>query len=158
MTDPVAYLDLTTLDDDDTPDDVRALCAKAQTPRGPVAAVCILPHLAPVAVEALQGTPVKVATVANFPDGAYNPEGAAAAAAQAATSGGCAATSVFQSWNPTLPDWPPGRASIPTTCSQLLERIAAGSSGRASFWVETMTARAPLSSRICWWSRSVLVV
>ena len=31
------------LDDDDTPDTVRALCAKAQTPRGPVAAVCILP-------------------------------------------------------------------------------------------------------------------
>jgi deoxyribose-phosphate aldolase len=87
MTDPVAFLDLTTLDDDDTPDDVRALCEKAQTPRGPVAAVCILPHLAPVAVEALQGTPVKVATVANFPAGAYDPEGAAAAAAQAVADG-----------------------------------------------------------------------
>jgi deoxyribose-phosphate aldolase len=87
MTDPVAFLDLTTLDDDDTPDDVRALCEKAQTPRGPVAAVCILPRLARVAVEALQGTPVKVATVANFPDGAYDPEGAAAAAAQAVADG-----------------------------------------------------------------------
>ena len=87
MIDPVAVIDLTTLEDDDTPARVRALCEKAQTPRGPVAAVCILPRLAAVAVEALQGSPVKVATVANFPDGAYDPDGAAATAAQAVADG-----------------------------------------------------------------------
>ena len=58
MIDPVAVIDLTTLEDDDTPARVRALCEKAQTPRGPVAAGCILPRLAAVAVEALQGSPV----------------------------------------------------------------------------------------------------
>jgi deoxyribose-phosphate aldolase len=87
MIDPVAVIDLTTLEDDDTPAKIRALCEKAQTPRGPVAAVCILPGLAAVAVEALQGSPVKVATVANFPDGAYDPDGAAATAAQAVADG-----------------------------------------------------------------------
>jgi deoxyribose-phosphate aldolase len=87
MIDPVALLDLTTLDDDDTPEVVRALCAKAQTPRGPVAAVCVLPRLAAVAVEALQDSPVRVATVANFPDGAYDPDGAAATAARAVADG-----------------------------------------------------------------------
>jgi deoxyribose-phosphate aldolase len=87
MTDPVALLDLTTLEDDDTPEKIRALCAKAQTPRGPVAAVCILPRLAAVAVEALQDSPIRVATVSNFPDGDYDPAGAAATAAQAVADG-----------------------------------------------------------------------
>jgi deoxyribose-phosphate aldolase len=87
MTDPIGLLDLTTLDEGDTADTVRALCAKAQTPQGPVAAVCILPGLAAVAVEELQDSPVRVATVANFPDGAYDPEGAAATAAQAIADG-----------------------------------------------------------------------
>jgi deoxyribose-phosphate aldolase len=87
MIDPVGLIDLTTLEDDDTPAKVRALCEKAETPRGPVAAVCILPGLAAVAVEALQGSPVKVATVSNFPDGAYDPDGAAATAAQAVADG-----------------------------------------------------------------------
>jgi deoxyribose-phosphate aldolase len=87
MIDPVALLDLTSLEDDDTPATIRALCAKATTPRGPVAAVCVLPHLAKVAVEALADSPVKVATVANFPDGAYDPDGAAATAAQAVADG-----------------------------------------------------------------------
>jgi deoxyribose-phosphate aldolase len=87
MIDPVAVIDLTTLEDDDTPEKVRALCEEAETPRGPVAAVCILPGLAAVAVEALQGSPVKVATVSNFPDGAYDPDGAAATAAQAVADG-----------------------------------------------------------------------
>jgi len=87
MIDPVALLDLTTLEEDDTPERVRALCEKAQTPRGPVAAVCVLPGLAAVAVEALRDSPVRVATVSNFPDGAYDPEGAAATAAQAVAEG-----------------------------------------------------------------------
>jgi deoxyribose-phosphate aldolase len=87
MTDPVGLIDLTTLNDDDTPEVVRALCEKAQTPRGPVAAVCILPAFVAIAAEALDGTPVKVATVSNFPDGAYDPDGAASTAAQAVADG-----------------------------------------------------------------------
>jgi hypothetical protein len=53
---------------------------------------------------------------------------------------------------------PAGSDSIAMTCSQPVVRIAAGSRFRHSFRVETIAARAPLSSRICWWSRSVLVV
>jgi deoxyribose-phosphate aldolase len=87
MIDPIALLDLTSLEDDDTEHRIQALCAKATTPRGSVAAVCVLPRLAKVAVEALAGSPVKVATVANFPDGAYDPDGAAATAAQAVADG-----------------------------------------------------------------------
>ena len=71
------------------------------------------------------------------------------AAAQASASACSAAMSAFQSWNWTLPVCPPGSFSMPITASQLFDRIAAGSSVLASFWVETTTARAPLSSRIC---------
>jgi hypothetical protein len=59
----------------------------------------------------------------------------------------------------TSPDWPmPVIGSMPITCSQLELRMAAGSRVLASLGVDTITARAPLSSRICWWSRSVLVM
>jgi deoxyribose-phosphate aldolase len=77
LIDPIALLDLTSLEDDDTPDTIRALCERAVTPRGPVAAVCILPAFIGVARKALAGTGVKVATVANFPEGEDDPFGAA---------------------------------------------------------------------------------
>ena len=53
---------------------------------------------------------------------------------------------------------PEGCASMAMTCSQPEVRCAAGRTVFISFWVETITALAPLSSRMCWWSRSVLVV
>ena len=77
MIDPVLLLDLTTLNDDDTAETVQALCAKAVTPRGDVAAVCVLPAFIGVAKKALAGTGVKVAGVANFPAGDDDPFGAA---------------------------------------------------------------------------------
>src|SRR5436305_11525364 len=68
--------DLTTLEGQDTPGKVAALCSKAlrPDPADPgvpsVAAVCIYPNLVPVAVERLAGTKVKVASVATaFPSG-----------------------------------------------------------------------------------------
>src|SRR5213080_4713484 len=68
--------DLTTLEGQDTPGKVAALCSKAlrPDPSDPgvpsVAAVCIYPNLVPVAVERLAGTSVKVASVATaFPSG-----------------------------------------------------------------------------------------
>jgi deoxyribose-phosphate aldolase len=48
---------------------IAALCAQAVTPAGPVAAVCVYGRFAAQAVEALRDTPVRVATVANFPHG-----------------------------------------------------------------------------------------
>jgi deoxyribose-phosphate aldolase len=72
----ITMIDLTTLEGQDTPGKVRALCAKAlrpdpsvpDTPR--VAAICVYPDMVPVAVEALRGSRVKVASVATaFPSG-----------------------------------------------------------------------------------------
>lgn len=72
----LSLLDLTTLEGKDSPGKVRALCAKAVRPdqHHPelphVAAVCVYPNLVPVAVEALAGSGVKVASVATgFPAG-----------------------------------------------------------------------------------------
>lgn len=72
----VRLIDLTTLEGADTPGTVRSLCAKARRPdpEDPtcpqVAAVCLYPDLVPVAVEALRGTDIKVASVATaFPSG-----------------------------------------------------------------------------------------
>ncbi|MBP7000848.1 deoxyribose-phosphate aldolase [Amaricoccus sp.] len=62
-------LDLTNLDDACDADDVAALCRRAQTPKGSVAAVCVWPRFAAQAKAALRGTGVRVATVINFPAG-----------------------------------------------------------------------------------------
>jgi deoxyribose-phosphate aldolase len=68
--------DLTTLEGQDTPGKVAALCSKAvrpdpSDPNVPsVAAVCVYPNLVPTAVDRLAGTGVKVASVATyFPSG-----------------------------------------------------------------------------------------
>lgn len=62
-------IDLTLLGDDDTGDDVTALCRAALTPWGPVAAVCVWPRFVGHAVALLSGTGIGVAAVANFPGG-----------------------------------------------------------------------------------------
>jgi deoxyribose-phosphate aldolase len=62
-------VDLTSLNDDDTTDRIAALCEEAVTPAGQVAAVCVHAPFVRQCVYALRGTGVKVATVANFPDG-----------------------------------------------------------------------------------------
>jgi deoxyribose-phosphate aldolase len=77
-------LDLTTLAGDDTPGNVRRLCAKARRPLRPdllealggadlglrVGAVCVYHNLVPVAVEALAGSGIPVAAVSTgFPAG-----------------------------------------------------------------------------------------
>ncbi|MBX3321893.1 MAG: deoxyribose-phosphate aldolase [Phycisphaeraceae bacterium] len=79
----ISMTDLTTLEGKDSPEKVRSLCRKAVRPferdeaelgeRVPsVAAVCVYPNLVPVARELLEGTSVKVASVATgFPSGQY---------------------------------------------------------------------------------------
>ncbi|WP_425089943.1 deoxyribose-phosphate aldolase [Stappia sp.] len=62
-------VDLTNLDDGCRPADIDALCQRAVTPHGPVAAVCIWPRFVGQAAAALAGTGVRVATVVNFPQG-----------------------------------------------------------------------------------------
>jgi deoxyribose-phosphate aldolase len=68
--------DLTTLEGMDSPGKIRQLAAKAKRPNPsdpsipPVAALCIYPRLVPVALDALRGSTVRVASVATaFPSG-----------------------------------------------------------------------------------------
>ena len=80
----ISVMDLTTLSGDDTPGNVRRLCAKARTPVRhdilsalgaeelgiTVGAVCVYHAYVPVAVEALRGTGIPVAAVSTgFPAG-----------------------------------------------------------------------------------------
>ena len=52
----IQCLDLTSLNDDDTEANVKALCAKAQTSHGNTAAVCVWPRFASFAVNLLKDT------------------------------------------------------------------------------------------------------
>jgi deoxyribose-phosphate aldolase len=72
----IRCMDLTTLEGQDTPGKVRALCAKAIHPQAgdpgipSVAAVCVYPAMVPDAVEGVRGSTVRVASVATgFPSG-----------------------------------------------------------------------------------------
>lgn len=65
----LACLDLTNLDAECDAAAIEALCARARTPHGPVAAVCIWPAFVEQAKRALSGTGIRVATVVNFPGG-----------------------------------------------------------------------------------------
>ena len=72
----ISMIDLTTLEGQDTPGKVRALCAKARRPdpadstTPSVAAVCVYGDLVGVAVDALSGSGINVAAVATaFPSG-----------------------------------------------------------------------------------------
>ncbi len=73
----IGLIDLTSLGEDDTEKTVHALCDKAVTVKGPVAAVCIMPAFVALASERLEGTGVRIATVANFPAGDPDPDAAA---------------------------------------------------------------------------------
>jgi deoxyribose-phosphate aldolase len=72
----ISMIDLTTLEGQDTPGKVRAICAKARRPdpadptAPQVAAVCVYPDLAHLAAAEVKGTGIHVASVATaFPSG-----------------------------------------------------------------------------------------
>ena len=69
----LACLDLTSLNDGDTESDIEALCRRACGPHGNVAAVCVWPRFVALARARLPAT-VRVAAVANFPDGSADIE------------------------------------------------------------------------------------
>ena len=97
----VSMLDLTTLTGEETDEDIAALCARAMTPLGPVAAVCVYGRYVPRAVAELDGTQVLVAAVANFPEGDLDPERARREAA-GATEDGAAEVDVVLPWRAWL--------------------------------------------------------
>lgn len=100
----LACLDLTSLNDADTAADIDALCRRAQTAHGPVAAVCVWPRFVAQARAALPAS-IKVAAVANFPDGALDLQRALADVAEIALAGGDEVDVVLP-WRTLLADQP----------------------------------------------------
>jgi deoxyribose-phosphate aldolase len=83
----IPLLDLTSLNEDDTPATIAELCERAVTPFGPVAAVCIYPRFVKQAKALLAGSGVRIATVANFPAGTGLPDDIEREIASAVTDG-----------------------------------------------------------------------
>jgi deoxyribose-phosphate aldolase len=83
----LACLDLTSLSDANDMRAIDALCERAVSPYGSVAAVCVWPRFVAQARDALPPA-VRVAAVANFPDGALAQDVALADSAAIATAGG----------------------------------------------------------------------
>lgn len=83
----IGLLDLTNLNDGCDAADIDRLCADAATAEGAVAAACLYPPFVRQAKARLAAGPVRVATVANFPDGADDPDGARRAVAAAFEDG-----------------------------------------------------------------------
>lgn len=83
----LGLVDLTNLNDDCTAADITALCKRAVTDHGHVAAICIWPRFVEQGVAELTGTGVKVATVVNFPDGGVETSSVVAETKQAIRDG-----------------------------------------------------------------------
>ncbi|PRD43311.1 deoxyribose-phosphate aldolase [Phyllobacterium phragmitis] len=80
-------IDLTDLDKNSSPLAVAALSAKAITPYGPTAAICIWPHFVETAKSLLHGTGVRIAAAVNFPDGGTDIDGVLADTEKAIADG-----------------------------------------------------------------------
>jgi|HubBroStandDraft_1064217.scaffolds.fasta_scaffold236165_2 deoxyribose-phosphate aldolase len=83
----VSLMDLTSLNETDDEAAILRLSELAVSKAGTVAAVCTWPRFIPVARNALRGTGVRMAAVANFPAGAASIEQAAAETAAAIADG-----------------------------------------------------------------------
>lgn len=88
-------IDLTLLGDDDTAEQVEALCDAAITPHGNVAAVCVWPQFVGTAVTRLADSGLPVAAVANFPQGSTDVDASIADALEIIEAGGVEVDVVF---------------------------------------------------------------
>jgi deoxyribose-phosphate aldolase len=83
----ISLIDLTSLNTDDTENSITHLCQQAFTSQGNVAAVCIYPQFISLAKSLVNNTSVKIATVANFPQGNSDIKQVAQAVEQALQAG-----------------------------------------------------------------------
>jgi deoxyribose-phosphate aldolase len=63
------YIDLTSLNENNTAHDIKKLCHQALSAPHNIAAICILPQHLKYAQPLLEGSAIKLASVANFPAG-----------------------------------------------------------------------------------------
>lgn len=83
----VSCIDLTRLNESDTEESMIAFFEKATNQYGHVAAVCIYPQFVRLASTQFKATPIKVATVVNFPQGALSLEAVLSEINQVLTEG-----------------------------------------------------------------------
>ena len=83
----LSLMDLTSLNDNDTEDNVAKMLKRALAAPANPAAVCVWPRFIPMCLELLKDTTIRVATVTNFPAGQPNPDLAARETASAVESG-----------------------------------------------------------------------
>ena len=161
----LGLLDLTSLNDGDTEEDIRKLCGRARTPHGDVAAVCVWPRLTGLASGLLEGSGIKVAAVANFPEGGVDIDDAADTCRRIVGDGGDEVDAVFpyRAFLDGDTDTPARlvaacrEASADSVLKVILETGClpdAGSVGRASRialengadFIKTSTGKAPVSA------------
>lgn len=65
----IKFIDYTSLNETDTENTIATFCSQAINSLGHVAAVCVYPQFVRLVAAEFAGTPVKVTTVANFPQG-----------------------------------------------------------------------------------------
>jgi deoxyribose-phosphate aldolase len=65
----ISFIDLTSLNIHDNEESISELCQQANTPYGPVAAICIYPQFVLFAHDCLKHSTIPIATVINFPQG-----------------------------------------------------------------------------------------
>ncbi len=116
-------LDLTSLNDTDTAADITALCQRAQTPFGPVAAVCVWPRFVAQARSALPLT-IRVAAVANFPDGGLDLARTLAEVLQIRSAGGDEVDVVLP-YDTLLQGQRPGQSDPVQICADFLTQVRA---------------------------------
>lgn len=83
----LSCLDLTDLSENCTEAAIQKLCGQAITQQGAVAAVCVYPQFVSQAWQLLMNTPIKIATVVNFPHANDSREKIQAAIKQAILDG-----------------------------------------------------------------------
>ena len=114
-------LDLTSLNDADTAADITALCQRAQTSFGPVAAVCVWPRFVALARSLLPHS-IRVAAVANFPHGALDVARAVADVQQIRAAGGDEVDVVLP-YRALMQGQQPGQSDPTQACVDFLAQV-----------------------------------
>lgn len=118
-------VDLTRLEDDDSEQAITALCRRAGTPFGTVAAVCVFPRFIPAAREALEAAglrgDVAIATVVNFPSG-NEPEDRVCSSIRFATDAGADEIDLVFPWRALRDGDPKTGRELVTACREACSR------------------------------------
>lgn len=143
----IGLLDLTSLDDRTNRATVEQLCARAITPYGPVAAVCIPPAHVQAARRTLGPAVVRICTVANFPGGQADRKRAAFEIRESVAAGAQEVDVVYPFSKAADESWASGEAFV---------RACKTAAGNATLKVILETGALPDPSSIARASRAAI--